>query len=98
MLFRQAQPTSILLFIFPRWGDMKSVLKKVRELTEKPYIDDPKLDQFIQKEFCNESIRQSEDHILYCLKTLNELHPSEKNNQAWLDYSKFIVKRRKSVQ
>ncbi len=49
---------------------------------------------YVLLQFHEDNIRHLEDMLLSVLKEKHHHFPTEKNNQAWLDFSDFVIERR----
>jgi hypothetical protein len=57
-------------------------------------IEDEDLKEYINRNFAETVIMRAEEQILASLKLMQQFYPSEENDENWLKYSDFIVKRR----
>ena len=57
-------------------------------------IRDSDLQKYVAEALAEQVIRGHEDQILAVMKQLQEKHPSENNDNEWMQYTNFICRRR----
>ncbi len=57
-------------------------------------INENELSKYVNEAFTEELIRVCENHLLLIMKTRQEKYPSEKNDNEWFSYTKFVCRRR----
>lgn len=49
---------------------------------------------YLNETFSEDVIRTFEDQLMSVFKTRAECYPTQMNNQQWLDFTDFVIKRR----